>query len=106
MANQTWPPYSVNAVSSIRMAMVGASLDNWKFWLAAKNRAASGKTFATSEEKIYPWILCRRIADIVLRTLMAKGFQAPPGSMQPGASAQHVIYGGFPKLGVPFWGSL
>ena len=50
----------------------------------------SGKAFATSEEKVYPWTLCRRIADIILRTLLKKGFQAAPDSMQPGASAQHV----------------
>ena len=49
-----------------------------------------GKSFATSKEKVYPWTLCRRIADIILRTLLNKGFQAPPDSMQPGASAQHV----------------
>ena len=49
-----------------------------------------GKAVATSEEKVYPWTLCRRIADIILRTLLQKGFQAAPDSMQPGASAQHV----------------
>ena len=50
----------------------------------------NGKAFATSEEKVYLWTLCRRVADIVLRTLLKRGFRAAPDSMPSGASAQHV----------------
>ncbi|CAE7464224.1 unnamed protein product [Symbiodinium sp. KB8] len=43
--------------------------------------------FATAEEKVYPLVLCRRIADIVRRSAAAMGIALPPLALEPGASA-------------------
>ncbi|CAE7553006.1 ubiad1, partial [Symbiodinium necroappetens] len=43
--------------------------------------------FATADEKVYPLVLCRRIADIVRRSVAAMGIQLPPLALEPGASS-------------------
>ena len=43
--------------------------------------------FATADEKVYPLVLCRRIADIVRRSVAALGIPLPPLALEPGASS-------------------
>ena len=48
------------------------------------NRAA--RHFATSEEKVYPRLLCQRVADVILRASAALGYAAQPLSLAPGTA--------------------
>ena len=42
--------------------------------------------FATSEEKVYPRLLCQRLADVILRASANLGYAALPLSLSPGAA--------------------
>ena len=46
----------------------------------------AARHFATSEEKVYPRLLCQRVADVILRASASLGYAAQPLSLAPGSA--------------------